>query len=173
MKFIITALFIFTANTYAADALYSAQLFKTWPTFSLKHEFEEEKPDMIEFEEADLTALKHEAKTSSDPFYPTTSTRTFDDSLTLKDPNIKWYAFMSATAGSHVSGFSQGVGMSTMLIKDELFLHAEVAHLRYNFDDRYYNKYYDGDKYRLSTLLHWQPTDEFSLILGFNGLVDK
>ena len=172
MKFIFTVLLILSANTYA-DSIYSSQLFKTWPAFSLKHEFETEKQDLISFEETDFQTLKQQAAISNDPLYPTTSMRVFDDTLTLKDSNIKWYAFMSATAGSHVSGFSQGIGMKTMLIKDELYLDAEVAHLKYNFDDRYYNKRYDGDKYRLSTMLHWYPTDDFSLHLGFSGLVDK
>ncbi len=172
MKFIFTVLVVFSANIYA-ESLYSSQLFKTWPSFSLKHEFENEHEDMISFQEADFQRLQQQATTSNDPIFPTTSMRVFDDTLTLKDPNIKWYGFMSATAGSHVSGFSQGFGMTTMLIKDKLYLDAEVAHLKYNFDNRYYNKRYDGDKYRLSTMLHWYPTDDFSLHLGISGLIDK
>ena len=172
MKIIIALIILLSANSYA-ESLYSSQLFKSWPSFALKHEFEPEEKDFISFKETDFQTLKHQAETSNDPMHPTTSMRVFDDSLTLKDSKIKWYGFMSATAGSHVSGFSQGIGMSTMLIKDELYMDAEVAHLRYNFDDRYYGRYFDGDKYRLSTMLHWYPTDDFSLHLGFSGLVDK
>lgn len=172
MKYIFTLLVMLTVNMNA-EALYSSELFKTWPSFSLKHEFESEEKDMISFKEADFKSLKQQAAVSNDPVFPTTSLRAFDDSLTLKDSNIKWYGFMSATAGSHVSGFAQGIGMTTMLLKDELFLDAEVAHLKYNFDNRYYNRHYDGDKYRLSTMLHWYPTDDISLHLGISGLVDK
>ena len=81
---------------------------------------------------------------------------------------------MRAVAGNRYSGFSQSIGGTTMLIKDELWLDAEVTHMKYNFKDKYYDRYYgDGDKYRVDTTLHWQPTDNFSMHLGLGSFFDK
>jgi hypothetical protein len=72
-----------------------------------------------------------------------------------------------------VSGFSQGIGMTTMLIEDELFLDAEVEHLQYNYKKSSSKYYGDGDKYRVNTTLHWYPTENFSMHLGLGGLINK
>ena len=172
MRVLYILIIALSSNTFASS-LYTTEMFKIWPGFSLQHEFEAQQKDMISFEETDFKSLKAQVDIEQEPMVPSTKMRTFTDSLTLKDSNIKWRVFMSATAGSHVSGFSQGIGMTTMLIKDELFWDAQVEHLRYNFDNKYYSRHYEGDKYRVETMLHWYPTDNFSMHLGLGGVVDK
>lgn len=172
MKQLITLLIILSANTYA-ESIYSTQLFQTWPHFSLQHEFADLEQDLISFQETDFISLRQQAEQKNDPMIPGTKKRVFDDLLSLKNPNIRYTVFMSATAGNRVSGFSQGIAMRTELIEDELYMGAQVEHMHYNFENRYYDKYYGGEKYRLNTTLHWYPTDDFSLHLGIGGLVDK
>lgn len=168
------AALIITLSTYSyGDSIYATQLFKTWPQFSLQHEFAEEKEDLITFEQTDFISLKAQAEQQNDPMVPTTKSRVFEDIMTLKNPDIRYTVFMSATAGNRVSGFSQGFAMRTTLIDGELYLDAQVEHLNYNFENRYYDRHFGGDKYRVGTALHWYPTDDFSLHLGFSGLVDK
>ena len=173
MKLLLALIITLSSSTYA-ESVYSTQLFQTWPQFSLQHEFAAEEVDLIAFEQTDFISLKAQAEQKNDPMIPGTKRRVFDEIFSLKNPNdIHYTVFMSATAGNRVSGFSQGFAMTTTLIEGELYLDAQFEHLNYNFENRYDDRQYGGDKYRVGTTLHWYPTDDFSLHLGIGGLVDK
>ena len=172
MKTVLLILIALSTQSYASS-LYSTELFKTWPEFSLKHEFADEDKDMIEFEETDFISLKEQAAQENAPLIPSTKSRVFGETLNLKDKNIRYTVFMGATAGNRVSGFYQGIGASTMLIENELYMDASVTHMQYNFENRYYDRHFNGDKYRVETMLHWYPSDNFSLHLGLGHTFDK
>ena len=161
------------ASSAFANPLYMSDSLNSWPSFTLQHEFAPDNKDMIDFKETDFISLRQQVERSKDPMIPTVARKNFDESLSFKGDNIKWRVFMTAVAGNRVSGFSQGIGMTTMLIENELYLDAEIEHLNYNFKNRYLDKYYSGEKYRYNTTLHWYPTDDFSLHLGIGGLVDQ
>ncbi|MCM8528928.1 MAG: hypothetical protein NE327_20560, partial [Lentisphaeraceae bacterium] len=114
MKHMLIFFMMLSVSTYA-DSIYATQLFKTWPGFSLQHEFADQKEDLIAFRETDFITLRQQAEQKNDPMVPVTKKRVFDDLLSLKNPNVRYTIFMTATAGNRVSGFSQGVAMSTML----------------------------------------------------------
>lgn len=172
MKLLMSLIITLSTYTYG-ESIYSTQLFQTWPHFSLQHEFAVEEEDIISFQQTDFISLKAQAEQKNEPMLPSTTKRVFDDILKLKNPDIHYTVFMTATAGNRVSGFSQGFAMTTTLIEGELYLDAQFEHLNYNFENRYYDKHYGGEKYRVGTTLHWYPTDDFSLHLGIGGLVDK
>ena len=150
-----------------------SQPLKNWPALALQNEVPEPEKDMIEFEETNLKDLEKKVIAENQPMIPLNSKRQFTELVTLSNPDIRWRVFMSAFSSKHYSGFSQGVGGTTMLLEDELFLDVEVEHVQINGDDDRYYKNWDGDKYRINTMMHWYPTDNFSLHLGFNGWVDK
>lgn len=163
--------FMLVSLTKAGVASFSSSL-KNWPSFALQNEIPEEEKDAIEFEEADFKAIEKKIIAENEPMIPLNTKRQFTELVTLDDPDIRWRVFMSAFTGSNYSGFSQGVGGTTMLIEDKLILDVEVAHVQFNRKDDKYQSF-EGDKYRVNTMLHWFPTDFFSMHLGFNGWVDK
>lgn len=149
-----------------------SNIFKQWPAFTLHSIYRESNDDLIVFEEANLNQIEEQAEKSGQAFFPLTQRKEFDKLFYLNNPEIRWHYFASATFGSHVSGFSQGIGMSTALIKDELFLEVQAQQFDYKYDKKY-NRHYNGNKYRLDTALHWHPSENFSMHLGIGTWIDK
>ncbi len=161
---------VFVSFSVHAESLYLTQTLQNWPTLSLKHMFTSQPGDFVEFEEADFISLKQQALENSEPLVATAAKKNFDESFNTKADQTKWRLFMGAVSGSRVSGFSQGIGMTKVLIDGELYLDAQIEHMNYNYKNKYLDKHYSGERYGLGTSLHWFPSDSFSLHLGVSGL---
>ena len=172
-KTIIIITYLMAMYNLKADTASISQPLKNWPALALQNEVAPPEKDMIEFEETDLNAIEKKVIAQNQPMIPLNTKRQFTQLVTLSNPDIKWRVFMTASTSNHYSGFSQGFGGTTMLLEDELFLDVEVEHVQIHDDDDGYYRNWDGDKYRINTMMHWYPTDNFSLHLGFNGWVDK
>ncbi len=171
MKLKLLAFCFLSLNLFsAAEPLYLSQTLQTWPSLSLKNVFTAQENDFIEFKEADFITLKQQALESSEPMVATAAKNNFNDSFNTKADQTKWRMFMSTVSGNRVSGFSQGIGMSTVLIDGELYLDAQIEHMNYNYKNKYLDERYSGDRYGLGTSLHWYPSDSFSMHLGVSGL---
>ncbi|MCH2206640.1 MAG: hypothetical protein MK132_12305 [Lentisphaerales bacterium] len=172
-KLIIIVSCLWAAYNLKAEITSISQPLKNWPALTLQNEVTPPEKDMIEFKETDFKAIEKKVVAQNQPMIPLNTKRQFTELVTLSNPDIKWRVFMTAFTSNHYSGFSQGFGGTTMLLEDELFLDVEVEQIQIHGDDDRYYKNWDGDKYRINTMMHWYPTDNFSLHLGFNGWVDK
>jgi hypothetical protein len=173
MKYIsLISIFVLACSTQAQD-LYIASQLKAWPTLSLQSHIAPIKKDLIVFEDTDFKAIDKRIASKSKGLIPSGKWQRFDKMVLVNNPEVHWRATMSAVSGSHVSGFSQGIGMTTMLIKDELFLNAEIEHLQFDYKNKHYQKHFGGDKYRVNSTLSWFPTDDISMHLGISHLFDK
>jgi|SaaInlStandDraft_1057018.scaffolds.fasta_scaffold201746_1 hypothetical protein len=148
------------------------KVFSQWPALTIQNEVEVPQREMIDFEETDLKMIDRNVEINNQPMIPLNTKRQFTELVSMANPDIKWRVSMSAFSSSNYSGFSKSIGGTTMLIEDELFLDVEVGDVQlHSKDDRY--KHYSGDKYHLDTMLHWYPTENFSLHLGISTWVDK
>ncbi|MCM8532795.1 MAG: hypothetical protein NE330_16625 [Lentisphaeraceae bacterium] len=175
MKYFTYISFIATlwVSSAQAETQGIASIYQNWPTFALQNKAEEPTKDMIDFEEADLDQIQKKVEEEQYPIMPLNKTRQFTRLVSMNNPDIKWRFFSSAFASNKYSGFSQGIGGTTILLDDELFLDFSVEKVQFNSKDKDYYQDYEGDKYRVNTMMHWYPTENFSLHLGFNGWVDK
>ncbi|NQZ59377.1 MAG: hypothetical protein HRT88_18150, partial [Lentisphaeraceae bacterium] len=121
MIFFISALSVLKANN-TVEMISSAN----WPLFALNSEYTNSSANFIEFEETDFVELERQAQQGHEPIIPMLKTRSYSKHLLLNHPEIKWRYSMGFSAGA-LSGFSQSIGMSTALIKDELFFSADIA----------------------------------------------
>jgi hypothetical protein len=165
---------IFTFSiSAAAETLYYSKVLHVWPALSLANQISIQPKGMITFTETNFRAIDRKVQHKHTAMVPTAKKRQITEQVSINNPNINWRLRTTFVAGSHVSGYAQAFGGSTMLIEDELFLDAEVEYRNFDYKSNHYNKHYSGEKYRVNTTLSWYPTDNFSFHLGVGGLFDK
>lgn len=169
----ISIIVVLWASPVQAETQGIASIYQNWPSFALQNVAEEPSQDMIDFEEADLDQIQRDVEDEQFPIVPINKTRQFTRLVSMSNPDIKWRVFSSATVSNNFNAFSQGFAGSTILFEDKLFLDFSVERVNFNSNNNDYHRNFEGDKYRLGTMLHWYPSENFSFHLGFNGWVDK